>query len=109
MQRLKPELLRKAIENALEEKDGAKFYYQPRLFEKLERHGVTMQDLLHICRTWEVLHRVQRDGASWRYKIGGWNCDHKWMAVVLAVNDHANIVAITGFRFSRGETSDGLS
>ena len=102
MLRLGCEELRRVIEKALAGKDGAKFVYQSELFEKLKKHGVTIQDVLHVCRGWEVLHDVRRDGVSWRYKICGWNCDDKWMAVVLAVNDHSDVIAITGFRFSRG-------
>ena len=102
MPRLGCEELRRVIEKALAEKDGATFVYQPELFEKLEKHGVTIQDVIHVCRGWEVLRDVRRDGVSWCYKICGWNCDKKWMAVVLAVNNHSDVIAITGFRFSRG-------
>lgn len=102
MPKLEDEELRRIIEDALAEKDGAKFVYQPELFDKLEKHRATIQDLLHVCRKWEVLQDVRWDGVSWRYKICGWNCDNKWMAVVLAINDRSNVVAITGFRFSRG-------
>ncbi len=31
---------------------------QPELFEKLEKHGVTIQDVLHVCREWEVFHEI---------------------------------------------------
>ena len=102
MPKLGDDELRPIIEGALTEKDGAKFVYQPELFDKLEKHRVTIQDLLHVCRNWEILQDVRWDGVSWRYKICGWNCDNKWMAVVLAINNHSNVVAITGFRFSRG-------
>ena len=67
---------------------------QPELFDKLEKHGVTIQDVLHVCRGWEVLHDVRRDGVSWRYKICGRNCDNKWMAVVLAVNNHSDVIVV---------------
>ena len=79
MPKLEDEELRRIIEEALAEKDGAKFVYQPELFDKLEKHRVTIQDLLHVCRNWEVLQDVRWDGVSWRYKyvdgivtINGW-------------------------------------
>ena len=64
MPKLGDDELRPIIEGALTEKDGAKFVYQPELFEKLEKHKVTIQDLLHVCRNWEILQDVRWDGVS---------------------------------------------
>ena len=64
MPKLGDEELRRRIEDALAGKDGAKFVYQPELFDKLERHRVTIQDLLHVCRKWEVLQDVRWDSVS---------------------------------------------
>ena len=97
MPKLGDDELRPIIEGALTEKDGAKFVYQPELFEKLEKHKVTIQDLLHVCRNWEILQDVRWDGVSWRYKICGYNCDNKWMAVVLAVNNQFKRRSNNGF------------
>lgn len=103
-QPLSQEDLRQAIQQALNNKDGARFMYDPgKLLEKLEKHGVSIQDLLCVCRGWEVLQSTRWDGGTWRYRIEGYNSDKKWMAAVLSVMVNPTVVvAITGFRFSRG-------
>jgi hypothetical protein len=94
--------LREAIENAINER-GAIFAYAPDLFKKLQKHNVSIQDLLHICRAWTVLGEARWDDNydGWRYRIEGINLNGKWMAGVLAVNINPQmIVAFTGYRLS---------
>jgi len=101
--RLGAEQLREVIVAALNSEFRAKFIFQDDLFDKLQGHGVSDLDLLHVCRNWQRLHGSSWDGTAWRYRIEGDNLDGKWMAVVLAV--YVNpilVVAITGFQFSRG-------
>lgn len=77
--------------------------YGASLFEKLARRGVTVLDLLNVCRRWEVLRSTRFEYGEWRYRIEGPNLDGKWMAVVLSVRpDPPRAVAITAFRFARG-------
>ena len=77
--------------------------YGARLFEKLARHVVSVLDLLHVCRRWEVVHSTRFEYGEWRYRIEGPNLDGKWMAVVLSVQpEPPRAVAITAFRFARG-------
>ena len=103
-QRLSLEGLRKAIQDALNNKNGAKFIYNPeKLLEKLEKHGVSIQDLLCVCRGWEAIGTTRWQTGAWRYRIEGYNTDKKWMAAVLSITVNPTVVvAITGFRFSRG-------
>lgn len=101
--RLSEGQLREALLAALNGEFGAKFILQEGLFDKLEAHGVSDLDLLHVCKSWQVLRESSWDGSAWRYRIEGDNLDGKWMAVVLAVYINPIIaVAITGFQFSRG-------
>jgi uncharacterized DUF497 family protein len=101
---LPPELseaeLRKVIVQA---RRGDSFLYSPRLFEKLARHGVSIQDLLYVSDHWEVLRSTRLVQGEWRYRLEGPNLDDKWMAVVLSVKETASVIAITGFRFARGK------
>ena len=77
--------------------------YGARLFEKLARRGVSVLDLLHVCRHWDVLRSTRVEYGEWRYRIEGPNLDGKWMAMVLSVRpDPPRAVAITAFRFARG-------
>lgn len=93
--------LRKVIANA---RRGNGFLYSPQLFEKLARHGVSIQDLLHVSEHWELIRTTRWAQGEWRYRIEGLNLDEKWMAVVLSVKGPSSVVAITGFRFARGKT-----
>lgn len=79
------------------------FLYSQHLFEKLARHGVSIQDLLHVSDHWEVLRSTRLVQGEWRYRLEGPNLDDKWMAVVLCVKEAASVIAITGFRFARGK------
>jgi len=79
--------------------------YSPKLFEKLERHGVSIQDLLHVCRHWELIRSTRWQYGEWRYRVEGPNLDGKWMAAVVSVKSPSSILAITGFRFARGKKS----
>lgn len=103
-QSLSEEDLRQAIEHALNNINGAKFIYDPeKLLEKLEKHGVSIQDLLCVCRGWEVFRSTRWERGTWRYRIEGYNSDKKWMAAVLSVTVNPTVVvAITGFRYSKG-------
>lgn len=92
--------LRKVITNA---RRGNGFLYSPQLFEKLARHGVSIQDLLHVSDHWELIRSTRWVHGEWRYRIEGPNLDGKWMAVVLSVKGPSSVVAITGFRFARGK------
>lgn len=96
--------LRRIIDDALNEKNGARFIYDPTtLLNKLEKHGVSIQDLLCVCRGWDVLRSFRWQRKAWRYRIEGYNSDKKWMAAVLSITSNPTVVvAITGFRFSRG-------
>lgn len=84
---------------------GDGFLYSPQLFEKLARHGVSIQDLLYVSEHWELIRITRRVHGEWRYRIEGPNLDGKWMAVVLSVKGPSAVVAITGFRFARGKTT----
>jgi hypothetical protein len=95
--------LRPAIEDAISGRRGA-FVYAPGLFEKLDSRNVSIQDLLHVCHTWQKL-TVEWDDKynGWRYLLDGPNLNGNWMRVILARNTTPEeIVAVTGFRYSRG-------
>jgi len=95
--------LRKAILQALNSEHSARFIQGKKLFEKLEGHGVTIEDLFEVCRKWKVLRSPRWQKGMWRYRIEGYNCDNRWMAAVVAVQSNPTVVvAITGFHFSRG-------
>lgn len=96
--------LRGAISSAINNEGGAKFVYDPDvLLPKLERHGVSIQDLLCICQSWVWRRETRWDKNTWRYKIEGEDLDGHWMAVVIAVyTNPVKCVAVTGFRVSRG-------
>ena len=95
--------LRKVIKAALDNAGNARFRYGINLFGKLQRHGVSIQDLLYVCHQWQILRSIKWQRGAWRYKIEGDNCDGRWMAVVLAIiMNHNDVVAITGFLFTRG-------
>lgn len=94
--------LRKVIAKA---RRGGGFLYSPQLFEKLGRHGVSVQDLLYVSEHWELIRTTRLVHGEWRYRIEGPNLDGKWMAVVLSVKGPSAVVAITGFRFARGKTT----
>lgn len=96
--------LRRVLDQVLS-REGA-LVYGASLFEKLARRGVTVLDLLNVCRRWEVLRSTRFEYGEWRYRIEGPNLDGKWMAVVLSVRpDPPRAVAITAFRFARGRRS----
>ncbi|MGH7146656.1 MAG: hypothetical protein ACREIJ_01975 [Nitrospiraceae bacterium] len=95
--------LRRVFEKALSSAEG--FLYSPKLFEKLERHGVSIQDLLHVCRHWELIRSTRWQYGEWRYRVEGANLDGKWMAAVVSVKGPTSILVITGFRFARGKKS----
>jgi len=95
--------LRRVFAKALSSPDG--LVYSPKLFEKLGRHGVSIHDLLHVCRNWELIRSTRWQYGEWRYRVEGLNLDGKWMAVVVSVKSPSSILAITGFRFARGKTS----
>jgi len=102
--RLSEDQLRQVIRAASNKEEGTSFLYGDQLFAKLGKHGVAIQDLLWVCKTWEVLRTVKWDGHAWRYRIEGMNVDGKWMAVVVAVyRTPPTVVAVTGFRFPRGK------
>ncbi|MEO6665685.1 MAG: hypothetical protein ABIO65_02775 [Nitrospiria bacterium] len=93
--------MRRVLDQVLT-RDGA-LVYGASLFEKLARRGVSVLDLLHVCRRWEVLRSTRFEYGEWRYRIEGPNLDGKWMAVVLSVQpEPVRAVAITAFRFARG-------
>lgn len=93
--------LRRVIDRALAHE--GRFVYGARIFEKLATHGVSMVDLVHVCRHWEVLRSTRFDYGEWRYRIEGPNTDGKWMAVVLSIQPAPErAVAITAFQFARG-------
>ncbi len=95
--------LRKTILAALDNENEARFIYGDKLFEKLQKHGVSIQDLVYVCRNWEVLRTTRWQRRCWRYRVEGCNLENKWMAVVVAVIPAAkNVIAITGFLFIRG-------
>ena len=103
-EKLPEPLLRKAIIQAVNSEHSAKFVQGTRLFEKLEGHGVTIEDLLKVCRKWKVLRSARWEKGMWRYRIEGFNCDDRWMAAVVAVQVNPTVVvAITGFHFTRGK------
>ncbi len=101
--KLSEEELRRAILQALDEKDGARFVYDEKLSKKLADRRLSVQDLRCVCRDWQHLRSIEWDGSSWRYRVEGENLDGRWMATVLAVELNPTVViAITGFRFARG-------
>ncbi len=95
--------LRRVLDEVLT-REGA-LVYGGNLFEKLTRRGVSVLDLLHVCRHWQVLRSTRVAYGERRYRIEGPNLDGKWMAVVLSVRpEPPRAVAITAFRFARGQT-----
>ena len=98
--RLSEAELRKVITEA---RNSDSFLYSHQLFEKLAKHGVSVQDLLHVSDHWEVMRSTRLVQGEWRYRLEGPNLDGKWMAVVLCVKGPSSVVAITGFRFARGK------
>lgn len=100
--------LREVIEDSFLSRNGRTFYYDPELLNKLSRHGVFIQDLLHILHTWQRMEPVWDEKYSgWRYILQGLNLNAKWMKAVIAHNRFPaeEIVAITGFKYSRGGKS----
>jgi hypothetical protein len=97
--------LRRAIGDAISGKNGL-FLYNPDLLGKLAGHGVSTQDLLHVCHAWQAMTPEWDDRYNgWRYILEGPNLNGKWMRVVIAHNaaPAEQFVAITGFRYSRGQ------
>ena len=92
--------LRQVIEAA---RGAGELLYSSRLFDKLAKHGVSIQDLLHICRHWELIRTTRWVQSEWRYRIEGPTLDGKWMAAVVSVKTSSSVVVITGFRFARGK------
>jgi len=96
--------LKRVIVAALNNDDGAKFTYNPEeLLPKLEKHGVSIQDLIHVCRNWVWVRERKWDSSTWRYVVEGENLDGRWMRVVIATyTNPINVIAVTGFNYSRG-------
>lgn len=92
--------LRQVIEAA---RGAGELLYSSRLFEKLVKHGVSIQDLLYICQHWELIRTTRWAHGEWRYRIEGPTLDGKWMAAVVSVKTSTSVVVITGFRFARGK------
>jgi hypothetical protein len=96
--------LRQAIEDAISGKKGVFVYDPDILFPKLASHDVSIQDLLHVCHTWQTMTPGWDDKYScWRYILEGSNLSGKWMRAILAHNTvpSEEFVAINGFRVSR--------
>ena len=98
---LSVDALRKVIKAALDNQGKARFRYGVNLFEKLQGHGVSIQDLLYVCHQWQILRSMRWQKGAWRYRIEGDNCNGQWMAAVVAIW-RDDVIAITGFGFTKG-------
>ncbi|MDP3001104.1 MAG: DUF4258 domain-containing protein [Bryobacterales bacterium] len=84
--------------------DDGLVIYTRHFKQELASDGLTMEDVLAVCRSGVILMAPEKDikTGDWKYRIEGCTADHENVALVFALKPEREAVFITAFKRSHG-------